>query len=176
MGSHRGYHLVGILLCFALIFGACAESPAPLATAESLSEPASNDRAGDPGAEPGSDMATAEAALDQSGKPGPTLPAGDVTLQPEPGAATPTPSSPGIESEDGQVEPAGISQVSDSEATLSPEQLATLDSSLDASGKPGEQPLDGAAPPATDCLRGTAMLLMPLAALVVYRRRKMPDI
>ena len=172
MGRRRVYQFIGLILFFALVFSACAESPAPLDSADSSSAQASNDQSEDSGAEPDSAMATAEAALDQSGKPGPTLPAGEVVPQPNSDTGTPAPSSSGIESEDSSVEPAGISQVSNSEATLSPEELATLDAALDESGKSGEQPLDDSAPPATNCLGSTAMVLMPLAALVIFRRRK----
>ena len=118
------------------------------------------------------EMATRDAALENSGKSGPTLPPGDLQPQPELPETKATPTSSGVQAGVGSVATPNQAQPGETQATLSPDQIATRDAALENSGKSGSTPLSEATPSATNCLGGAALILVPLAVLTILRRKR----
>ena len=112
-------------------------------------------------------LATREAALDNSGKSGPTLPPGDVTQQSGEPTPTPTPTSPSVQAQGGGAVPPNRAQSTPGGVppTLSPDQIATRDAALEDSSKPGPDL------PLSNCLGSAGLLLLPLGALFLARLR-----
>ena len=110
-------------------------------------------------------QATRDAALDNSGKTGPTLPAGDIPPQSGQPEASPTPTTLSIPASGGGAVPPNYAQSTPggSPATLSPDELATREAALENSGKT-EHPS-----PASKCLGGVSLLL-PLTAIFIHKR------
>jgi hypothetical protein len=115
-------------------------------------------------------LATREAALQNSGRTGPTLPSGNVSISPEP--PTPTPTSLSIQAEPGNIYPAGQSQSTPGASlpSLSPAEQATRDAALQGSSKPGPTQTGETGAPGSNCLRGVGLIFFSLGWLVVRKR------
>jgi len=162
-------------LAATLLLSACAPqstsapdgSPAALATAAGgeISTPQSPGSGSPPGAD---QMATSEAALDNSGRSGPTLPPGDQPPA-EPPETIATPTSASVQANTGGVVTPNQATPDDSQATRSPDQLATSEAALENSGKTGPTPQGDPAQPASNCLGSAGLMIVVLAMLVLRR-------
>jgi len=116
-------------------------------------------------------LATQQAAVDNSGKPGPPLPTGNAPAAP--GLATPT-STPGVSIEAGMGTVGAPGQATGqpqaTPPTLSPEEIQTRAAVLENSGKPGlYPPSDAQSGSGLPCFGGAAVLLAPLVLLAIRK-------
>jgi hypothetical protein len=171
--------LYSALAAFFLL-SACTNSVQPSTKNEVESQKASVTAIGDSlittqspdlGSPSSPDESTREAALENSRKPGPTLPPGDVSQNTELPKAAATTDARVAQADNGNISTPGQSTLDDTQATLSPDQLATRDAALENSSKPGPTPQAETTRSITNCLRGAGLILLPLAALAIHWRK-----
>jgi len=116
-------------------------------------------------------LATQQAALENSGKPGPELPVGDVLTEPDQTAAAFTAESMSVNANQSTAmsNPAR-EDPQESVPTLSQDEIATRESSLAGSGKQGQTPIGPSPGRNIPCLGSIVLMLVPLVLFAFHKK------